>query len=714
MQDTFQQLIAKSQQLIQNTKYDQASRLLRQAIRIDPLAAEGYHLLGLAEFQLGRFASSIELIEKSIDLNKFDPAFYNNLGLAFLSSGQAKRAIDAFTQSILIDQFYAQAWFNRANAHHELSNLELAYSDYSQALVIDPYWAQALNNLGLVLKELKQAQKAIECFEGCLQIQPDFYPAFNNIGLIRQELGENEAALNNYLQAIQLSPNYVEAHINAGHLLQNTGQYERALKHYAKAYKLVPQLDLLLGNIIQCKNMLCDWTDSKVIWRLIAKQAFLGKLPCSPFVMLSGCDDAKLALKLAQTYTDRFVATINVPKYLHTNANTDTDTDTDKSTTKIYSTHNRKLKIGYFSSDYKDHPVSYLIAGMIENHCRDFFEVIGFALATPGSDQLGQRICNSFDNLIDVSNLPNIQAVELIRAQNLDVAIDLNGYIDGGRPSLFKARIAPVQVNYYGFPGTMGADFIDYIIGDHYLMPAGFDAFYQEKIIYLPGSYQPNDDKRPIDELVNRKDHHLPEHSFVFCCFNKPYKITPAVFNCWLNILKAVENSVLWLQSSDQTVISNLKRLATKERVAPSRIIFAERVPTTATHLARYKLADLFLDTFPYTAHTTANDALWAGLPLLGLSGQTFAARVSESLLCTLGLNDWVMNDLKTYEDRAIKLGLNPEELISMRTRLEQAKVSTSLYQPAKITKWLESGLKTAHDRYIKGLSPDHIVVPND
>jgi predicted O-linked N-acetylglucosamine transferase (SPINDLY family) len=260
----------------------------------------------------------------------------------------------------------------------------------------------------------------------------------------------------------------------------------------------------------------------------------------------------------------------------------------------------------------------------------------------------------------------------------------------------------------------MGADFIDYIVGDQYLMPSGFDGFYQEKIIYLPGSYQPNDDKRPIDEGVNRKDHHLPEDCFVFCCFNKPYKITPAVFNCWLNILKAVENSVLWLQSSDQAVVSNLKRLATKEGVAPSRLIFAERVPTTAAHLARYKLADVFLDTFPYTAHTTANDALWAGLPLLGLSGQTFAARVSESLLCALGLADWVMHDLKTYQDRAIKLGSNPEELVSMRTRLEQAKARTSLYKPAKITKWLESGLKIAHDRYIKGLAPDHIVVPND
>ena len=737
--------ISQAHDLIERGKLEQASRILKQALR-DPDPANsvaGHYYLGLVEYQRHHYLPAAELIEKALSLNASDPSMLasmrNNAGLAWLAADRPAQAVRAFSLAIEHDPNYVQAWFNRGNAWRAHKDLSAARADYLQALVLDPYLAIAHNNLGLVLQQAGEILPAIEHFEKALQIQPDYAIAMNNLGLAKQTLGQTDAALRHYHNALAVAPDYVEAHVNAGNVLQQRGNYDQALPHYVSAYKLAPQLDLLLGNLIFCKAMMCDWQDFNALWRQVARQAAKGAIPCSPVVMLAGCDDPRMTLQLARRYSEVHVPLIDSPpcqdvqsrpvNKIHSTSEAEhgagsgsesedesRDELRDGTETQIRSrlttVTKRKLRIGYVSSDFREHPVAYLMVGILENHDRDAFEVIGFAIGPPGQDPLGQRVRASVDHFIDLSSATDLQAIETIRAHELDIAIDLNGYIDGCRPGIFRARIAPIQVNYYGYPGTMGARFIDYIVGDRHLMPCGFDAFYQEKIIYLPQSYQPNDDQRPIATSGgNRRDHGLPQDAVVFCCFNKPYKITPPIFECWMQILKAVPDGVLWLQSTDQIVITNLRKAAHKAGLKPDRLVFAGRVATTADHLARYRLADLFLDTLPFTAHTTANDALWAGLPVLGLSGQTFSARVSESLLATLGLPDLVMRALPDYQARAIDLARHPEQIVELRKRLEQGKQDSALYRPAQIARWLEQGLRIAHARYTQGLEPDHIMV---
>jgi protein O-GlcNAc transferase len=692
----------RAHNLIIDGKLEAAERLLKQVLRTNASAGLALYYLGLIDYQRRRFSKSAELIENAIALGEVDPMAYNNLGLAFLGANQAEKAIKAFDLAIELDGTYVLAWFNRGSAFDLLNRPEDAQDSYEKSLTFDPYFALAHNNIGLLHQKKGELTKAVSCFKECLRIQPDYHVALNNLGFCQQLLGSAEVALGCYQNAIKISPNYTEAHVNAGNLLQRLGQYEEASIHYQDALKTAPGLDLLLGNLVFCKAMTCDWRELKTQWRQIEKKINQGLLPCTPFALLSGCDNGKLALELAQRYTERHVHAHTSTTILRPNQDQP-------------AVRSSKLRIGYISSDFKEHPVAYLMVGIIENHNRKNFEVVGFSIGKPGNDPLGKRIGQSFDQFIDVSSLPDHQAIEEIRAQNIDIAIDLNGYIEGCRPGIFKARVAPVQINYYGYPGTMGANFMDYIVGDPYLMPPGSEAYYQEKIIYLPESYQPNDDRRPISDCAtSRTEQGLPEDAFVFCCFNKPYKITSSVFECWMRILAAVPNGVLWLQSDNATVRLNLRQAATQFGINPDRLVFAVRVPTTAEHLARYRLADLFLDTYPYTAHTTANDALWTGLPVLGFSGETFSARVSESLLSALDLPDMVMHTIPAYQARAIAIAQHPTELHALRDRLGVAKKTKSLYRPEQITRWLEAGFVQAHDRSQQGLAPEHIVISPD
>lgn len=683
--------------LIAKGKLEQASRVLRLFLRHTPDSAQAMHLLGLAHYQSKRFDEATKLLCKAIELSDDDPAMLNNAGLACLAARKTSTALQCFNQALVLNDKDANTWFNRGNAYSQLNDHAMAKKDFQQALEIDPFFADAHNNLGLCMRQIGALGQAVKQFELCLEIQPRHHYALNNLGLAKQALGQNDAAKSLFEAALEAEPNYVEAHINLAHLLQIEDNLCAALNHYAAAYKLAPDLDFVLGDLAQSKAMVCDWNNLDTLWTQIEKQIQRGRIPCSPFAMLSGVDRADLSLTLAQNYSKQHIPTLDVKKF-----------EPQRETVA-----NRKLKVGYLSSDFKDHPVAYLTVGIIENHNRTDIETFGFAIGRPGDGPLGKRIQKSFDTFVDLSDKSDAQAVDILRSYDIDIAMDITGYTAGCRPSILKARIAPVQVNYYGYPGTMGSAFMDYIIGDKYLMPSGSEGFYQEKIIFMPECHQPNDDKRDISQIpTKRSDHGLPERGFVYCSFNKPYKISPKVFETWMRIIQAVDNSVLWLQSTEPVVIDNLRRAAKRCGVDPQRLIFAGRTATTSEHLARYLLADLFLDTFPYTAHTTANDALWVGLPVLGLSGQTFAARVSESLLSTLGLPDLVMRNLREFEEKAISIGHSPEQISHYKERLARGKIESSLYKPSKLAAWLEKGLRMAYDRFENGLAPDHIVIP--
>jgi predicted O-linked N-acetylglucosamine transferase (SPINDLY family) len=368
-----------------------------------------------------------------------------------------------------------------------------------------------------------------------------------------------------------------------------------------------------------------------------------------------------------------------------------------------------KIRLGYYSADFRTHAVAILIAELIEIHNKEQFELIAFSLGPDVKDEMQNRISKAFDQFIDVHNESDQAVAKLSRQLGIDIAIDLGGLTADCRTGIFSFRAAPIQVNYLGYPGTLGADYIDYIIGDKTLIPSKSQEFYAEKVIYLPNSYQVNDRKRFIsDKQFSRAELGLPKDVFVFCCFNNNYKILPETFDGWMRILTAIEGSVLWLFQDNDWVTNNLKKEAQKRGVSESRLVFAKRLPLDE-HLARHRQADLFLDTFPCNAHTTASDALWAGLPVLTMMGESFASRVAASLLTAIGLPELITNSQKDYEALAIELASNPAKLKAIKAKIETNRLTTPLFDTPRFTKHLEDAYTKIYKRYHADLTPDHI-----
>ena len=371
----------------------------------------------------------------------------------------------------------------------------------------------------------------------------------------------------------------------------------------------------------------------------------------------------------------------------------------------------QKIRIAYFSADFHNHATGYLMAELFELHDKNQFELVGFSFGPIASDEMRQRIEKSFDQFIEVGNQSDMEIAQLSRDLNIDIAVDLKGFTQDSRTGIFANRAAPIQVNYLGYPGTMGADYMDYIIADKTLIPEGTQQAYSEKIAYLSNSYQVNDRKRFIsDRQFTRQELGLPENGFVFCCFNNNFKILPATFAGWMRILKALEGSVLWLFQDNPWAVENLKQEALNHGVDPSRLVFAERMPLSE-HLARHRQADLFLDTFPYNAHTTTSDALWTGLPVLTLMGNSFASRVAASLLNAIGLPELISNSQEEYEALAIELASNPQKLIALKQKLASNRLTTPLFDTPQFTKGLEQAYIQMYERYQADLPPDHLVL---
>jgi predicted O-linked N-acetylglucosamine transferase (SPINDLY family) len=373
-----------------------------------------------------------------------------------------------------------------------------------------------------------------------------------------------------------------------------------------------------------------------------------------------------------------------------------------------------KIRVGYFSADYYNHVVMHLMAELFERHDRSKFELIAFSFGAESNDDMRRRTAKSFDDFIDVRNKSDKDVALLSRDLEVDIAVDLMGFTANGRPGIFALRAAPIQVNYLGYSGTMGADYIDYIIADSIVIPENSKQYYCEKIVYLPNSYQVNDCKRSISEKAfTRAELGLPPMGFVFCCFNSNYKITAQVLDCWIRILKKVEGSVLWLFESDAKAASNLRQKVLTSGVNPERLIFAKRVPLLGEHLARYRSADLFLDTLPYNAHATASDALWVGLPVLTCLGETFAGRVAASLLSATDLPELVTTTPEAYEVLAIELATHPDRLKAIKQKLAKNRLTAPLFDSELFTKHIQTAYIAMYERYHAGLAPSDIYVPN-
>ena len=571
-------------------------------------------------------------------------------------------------------------------------NLEDAIKIIGESLFISPNQPHMLNNLGNIFRRLKRFDEALLNYDRAIAFRSDYEDVYFNRGNLLKDLKRFDEALINYNHAIILQPNHVYAYLNLGNTLQDLKRFEEAVKSYEQVVKLNSEMDFALGSLLYTRMYICIWDDFEYLTSELIKRIQDNKKASIPFAMLVLNDEPEIHRKVSEIYAkEKYPSNI---------------------LTKIsqYPKHD-KIHLAYFSADFKNHPVALLTAGLYEFHNRDKFEIHAFSLSSDTNDEVNLRIKAGFDHYHNVHAMYDGDIVKLARDLEIDIAVDLGGYTQHTRAGIFAKHCAPIQVNYLGYPGTMSTPYIDYIIADKILIPKESQKYYSEKIAYLPNSYQANDDKRKIsDRIFTKEELGLPEKGFVYCCFNNNYKITPQTFDSWMRILKSVDNSVLWLFEDNVIAAQNLKKEAEKRGVNSNRLIFAKRM-STEDHLARHKLADLFLDTLPYNAHTTCSDALWAGLPVLTLIGQSFASRVAASLLNAVNLPGLITNTKEEYENLTIELATNPEKLKSIKEKLQKNRLTTPLFNTKIFTKHIESAYEAMYNRYQNDLLPDNIEV---
>ncbi len=570
-------------------------------------------------------------------------------------------------------------------------DLQDALQMFDKSIKVDPANWLAYSNRGNVLRELNEFDASLKSYEKAILLQPNYSEAYNNRGNLLQDLKRFDEAVASYEKAIALQPNYVDAYNNLGNALQKLSHYDLALMAYERGMECGVPNKLLLGAYINCKMQLCDWRDLegplKILQNILNEP---GTNKFIPFYLLPVSDDPYLIKGVTYEYM--------CSEY-------PIKTELGKSSAQQ---NNKKIRLGYFSPDFRNHAVSFLIAGVIEAHDKSKFEIIAFAMGRSSSDDMTDRLRSSFDDFVDISLKSDIDAAKIVRDLKIDIAIDLGGLTQDARPSIFAYRAAPIQIGYIGYLGTMAAPYFDYIVADEVIIPKDLQDAYSEKIIYLL-SYQANDPKREIaDRDFSREELGLPSSGFVYCCFNNNYKITPAILDSWATILLAVEASVIFLYAENATVRKNLLAEFAIRDIHQDRIIFAERLPREE-YLARYRSADLFLDTSPYNAGTTASDALWAGLPVLSFVGKSFSARMGASILNAIGLPELVGKSRQEYQSIAIDLGKNPNKLQEIKKKLNKNRLTTPLFDTKLFTRNLELAYERAYVRNLDGLPPENI-----
>lgn len=561
---------------------------------------------------------------------------------------------------------------------------------FCAALSIDPRFPPCHVNYGFYLLTQKRSDEAIESFEKALALFPDFAEAWLGRGNALRQSNRRGDALAAYTRATELKPNLAEAHAGRGNVLAELDLCDEAIAAYEKALALSPDLELVESERLHCKMRLCNWIDFFAEREQLVASVKAKKAQSQPFYFLSMSSCARDQIECAKSWVaKRFPAS-----------------DTPFWRGDVYK--HKRIRIAYISADFREHAIAYLIAGLIESHTKEMFDVIGISLQPEDSSQIGQRLKRAFQRFVDVSKMTDREIAGLLRELEVDIAIDLMAFTKNSRTGIFALRPAPVQIKYM-FPGTMGAAYIDYIIADQVVIPNHQQEFYTEKIVYLPNSFQANDRKRSISEKTfSRGEVGLPREGFVFCCFNNSYKINPDMFDIWMRILNRVNDSVLWLVASNGAVEKNLRKEAAARGVDPRRLVFASRIPYRE-HLARLSLANLFLDTMPYSAGATGSDALWAGVPLLTCIGDVFASRVAASLLKAIDLPDLVTTTPQAYEELAIELATNHEKFAAIETRLAQNRLTTALFDTRRFTRDIESAYTAMHEQHRAGLPPEHI-----
>jgi len=678
-------------------QYEQAVVSCDSALRLRPDLAPAHTYRGNALHALRRYAEAVASFEAATQLQPDSAETHNNCGLALHQLCRFQPAVACFDRALALQPDLAEAHCNRGNALFELGQYRPALAAFDRAVALQPDLARAHQNRGVALNALGQYAEALTALDHALQLQPRFALAWGSRAATLLGMQQHQAALESCDRALTLDPDCAEAYANRGAVLFGWQRHIAALADFDRALALRPEMPYVRGMRLQMRRALCDWDGVEAETRALEASVERGEKAAIPAVFLAAGSSPRLQLRAAEICAqDKYPAPAVLrpfpPRLPH-----------------------RPIRIGYYSADFHTHAICNLMAEVFERHDRTRFQLFAFSFGDT-QDEVTQRVAAAMDQFLDVRSLPDSAIANRSRELEIDIAVDLMGFTLNCRTGIFAHRAAPIQVNYLGYPATMGTAFMDYILADSTLIPTSSRQHYAEKIAYLPDTFQATASTTQASAtqasttLRTRAQEGLPAQGFVFCCFNGSYKIGPATFDQWMRILARVPGSVLWLLEDNPTAAANLNRQAALRGIAPERLVFAGRVPL-ADHLARQRLADLFLDTLPFNAGATASPALWAGLPVLTCMGETFAGRMAASLLRAIGLPEMIAATPADYESLAVELALNPARLLAIRDKLARNRTTTPLFDTARFTRNLEAAYTAMVRRHDAGAAPDHIHV---
>ncbi|MBF0214329.1 MAG: tetratricopeptide repeat protein [Magnetococcales bacterium] len=749
--------------LHQKGERDEAILSIRKALALDPEQPLFHNNLGIVLQNHGQPDAALACYEKALGINPRYHAALGNMGTLLQALGRYEEAIDCQERALKIDPEFFEAHANLGNIRCEQKRYPEALACYEQALAIKPDYVNAMHNMAYVLQKMEQFDTALQWVERALALRPDYLEALNCQGNIYQDLGRWHEAIACYEKALAFNPRYYEALCNMANVLCDQGRLDESIALHQQALAIKPDLHQSythMGNALQLQErmdeaiasyrqalairpgdetalenlgvacnahgdlegaidctrqllaikgddpntiasllnllkQICDWHDTEALFAEMMRLFRSGSKLINPFVFLTLPTTPEEQRACAQYYFERkYRARRNL------------------TATPNHEPHPARIRIGYLSCDFLNHATSILMAEMIKLHNRERFEILIYSYGDNDGKEMRQRIIDACDRFIDLKNVDHEQAARIIHQDGVHILVELKGFTKGARLEISAQRPAPLQVSWLGYPGTLGAPHIDYVIADPFIIPPGQESLYTEQVVRLPHCYQPNDRLRALPESgPSRAACGLPETGLIFSNFNQTYKITPEIFAAWMEILHQIPESVLWLLESNPLVAANLRREAQTRGIDPARLHFAPKL-AVAEHLARYHLVDLVLDTYPVTSHTTASDALWVGCPLVTIAGETFVSRVAGSLLHAIGAPELVADSLESYTALALRLARAPEQLQELRTRIQNNRTRSPLFDTPRFTRDLEAVYETVWQRHEAGLPPEAIDIP--
>lgn len=665
-----------------------------KALSIDPNYIPALIHLGNAFKDQGKLDTALESYQKALELNPENPDVFNNIGALFQERDDLVQAAINYRKAIAQKPDYSEAYNNLAGVLIAQAKPDEAIAAFQQALSINPDSAEVRNNYGKILRQQGRLVEAEIEIRKAIELKPDYFDAYNGLGTILRDQGRREEAIECFQQAVNCKPDFVMGHNNIAAMFQEQGNHEKALDNYKQSLIWNPDLTETKVNLLYMALFLHEWKDLQRLSNEI-KQTIIGedrqkKGSIAPFSFLAIPGTTVSEQQACSIEYAQRISRAMRPWREKINYEFIRDAKSKK-----------KIRIGYFSADYRYHPVAHLMAQIFTLHDRERFQVFAYSTGPDDGTDMRARLRASFDDFIDIQNMSDVDAAKRIYEDEVDILINLTGYTQHSRAEIIALRPAPIQVNYLGYPGTMGADFIDYLIADQFIIPPEYRKYYAEEVLWLPEAYMPRDSTLRRLPAPSRKDCGLPEDGFIFCSFNQPYKITPDVFDLWCLLLKAVPGSVLWLPTFKPEAEENMSREARNRGVSADRIIRAPRADLMEEHLARLQCADLFLDTTPYNAHTTCSDALWMGLPVITCAGETFPSRVAGSLLAAIGAPELITYNLENYYDLALSLATDKEKYQQVRSKIIAKSDSVPLFDTTKFTRDLEHLYQEIWGKYL-------------